>query len=152
MGDGMIISFLGHSDFREDARIKERLLFLLRREARGEDVSFFLGGYGGFDAFARRCAKEYQKENPLCSLVFVTPYLITAQREEGTRGKEYDEVLYPPLESVPPRYAISHRNRYMAERADLIVAYVAHKWGGAYQALTHARRLNKRIINLAEEE
>ena len=41
----------------------------------------------------------------------------------------YDSTVYPPLENVPHRFAISHRNRWMVENADVVVAYVLHDWG-----------------------
>ena len=145
----MIISFFGHSDFRENEEIKKRLLLILKEEAQGENTLLFLGGYGAFDDFARRCAREHQeKENPACTLIFVTPYLDNSKKGGAAL---YDEILYPPLEQIPLRYAISHRNRYMAERADLVIAFVERRFGGAYQALATARRLKKRIVNLAEE-
>ena len=58
--------------------------------------------------------------------------------------------LYPELERVPPRFAITHRNRYMVEKADLVIAYVSRARGGAYQAYRHALRKGKTVINLAE--
>lgn len=43
------------------------------------------------------------------------------------------------------------RNREMAERADLIICYIEHQSGGAYQAVQYAEKLGKTVINLAEE-
>ena len=65
-------------------------------------------------------------------------------------GAEYDGIVYPPLENVPPRYAILHRNRYMVERADLVIACITRSRGGAYQTYLHARRKGKTMINLAD--
>lgn len=59
---------------------------------------------------------------------------------------DYDETVYPPLENVPRRYAITRRNEYMADCADVIVAYVIHSFGGAYKTLCYAQRKKKRII------
>lgn len=150
----MTISFFGHADFNESEGIKERLLSVLRQEAGGKEAIFLLGGRGAFDEFARRCAQEYKKENPLSALVLVTPYMsLSYQKNHLSRQAErYDEILYPPIEEVPLRYAISHRNRYMAARADLVIVYLRHKWGGAYQAFLAAKRAGKQIINLADEK
>ena len=57
----------------------------------------------------------------------------------------------PPLEKVPPKYAISERNKWMVSEADLIIAYVKYARGGAYSGLQYARRRGKRIINLADD-
>lgn len=38
----------------------------------------------------------------------------------------------------------------MAEKADYVVAYVNRDWGGAYKTFEYAKKLNKKIFNLAE--
>jgi len=53
------------------------------------------------------------------------PYL---NREYST--DLYDDTTYPPLEDVPKKYAISRRNEWMVDQADVVVAYVTHGWGG----------------------
>ena len=149
----MTVTFFGHADFREGGREKEEMLSLFRRELDGMAVTFLLGGRGGFDEFARSCAREYQKENPLCTLVLVTPYLsLSFQKNHLSSGRErYDEILYPPLESVPSRFAILHRNQYMAKAADLVIVHVLQNFGGAYQGLLAARRAGKRILHFPEK-
>ena len=63
----------------------------------------------------------------------------------------YDGVIYPELENVPLRFAISYRNMWMIENADLIIAYVCNEYGGAYESLKFALKRKKSIINLASE-
>ena len=58
----------------------------------------------------------------------------------------YDETVYPPLESVPKRYAISRRNEWMVRESDIVVAYVIRGFGGAAKTLEFAQRKKKRII------
>ena len=64
----------------------------------------------------------------------------------------YDEIIYPEIEHIPPRFGISHRNKWMVEKADSVIAYVEHGWGGAYQTYQHAKRKKKEIWNLSERE
>lgn len=64
----------------------------------------------------------------------------------------YDSIVYPQIEDKPLRFAISYRNRWMVKGADLVVAYVNHKWGGAYKTYAYAIKLGKMIFNLAEIE
>lgn len=52
-----------------------------------------------------------------------------------------------PLETVPRRFAISRRNRWMVDAADVVVACVLHDWGGAAATLQYARQKGKRIIS-----
>ena len=40
----------------------------------------------------------------------------------------------------------------MMERADLVVAYVDHAYGGAYRSLRVAEKKEKRIINLSDPD
>ena len=37
----------------------------------------------------------------------------------------------------------------MVEKADYVVAYVEHSWGGAYQAYKYAKGKGKSVYNLA---
>ena len=64
--------------------------------------------------------------------------------------KLYDYSLYPPIEKTPLKFAISKRNKWIVNEADLIIAYVSRNYGGAYSALKYAEKLKKKIINLAK--
>ena len=45
---------------------------------------------------------------------------------------QYEETILPDgIESVPPRFAISWRNKWMIKEADIVVCYITHSWGGA---------------------
>ena len=148
----MIVTFCGHADFQKTPALSSRLLTLLAEHVGDTPAEFYLGGYGGFDSLAYEVASQYKKIHPQVSLVFVTPYLsVEYQRTHlAEAAARYDSILYPELERVPPRFAITHRNRYMVEKADLVIAYVCRERGGAYQAYRHALRKGKAVINLAE--
>ena len=98
-------------------------------------------GYGAFDSLAASVLREQKKQYPQIELVLVLAYLNTGRNTSG-----YDSTVYPPLETVPRRFAISHRNRWMVESADVVVAYVLHDWGGAATTLRCARQKKKQII------
>jgi hypothetical protein len=68
--------------------------------------------------------------------------------KELLKNDLYDISVYPPLEGVPLRFAISKRNEWMARKSDLVIAYVKHNFGGAYKAVEFAKRNGKRIINV----
>ena len=76
--------------------------------------------------------------------------LVNAMSRE-TILRQYDSTVYPPLETVPRRFAISHRNRWMVESADVVVAYVLHDWGGAATTLRCAKQKKKQIISYRDE-
>ena len=147
----MIITFCGHSDYRRRVEDEERIFAFLEELAGNEPLELYLGGYGGFDSFALKCGEVYQKLHPNVKLVWVTPYLDPKHRKNpDIEIQRYDEIVYPGLEQIPPRFAISHRNRWMVEQADAVIAFVSHEWGGAYKMLFYAKRKGRRILNLAQ--
>ena len=140
----MIIAFCGHAKFQKSAEYEQKILAFLEEKVGDNAADMYLGGYGDFDAFAYDCCKKYKKTHPHISLVFVTPYLSTHHSKHI-----YDSVIYPEIENKPLRYAIVFRNQYMVEKADYIIAYVSHNFGGAYTTYKHAQRKGKEIFNLA---
>ncbi len=119
------------------------MMAILEETVGDEPAEFYLGGYGKFDNFAYSCCQKYKITHPNVSLVFVTPYLRDAR--EG-----YDAVLYPAIEDKPLKFAISYRNRYMAEKADLAIAYICRTYGGAYTMYKHIEKKGRPICNLAD--
>ena len=137
----MIITFCGHNDVPNIDKVREWLCNVLERFIYEENVIFYLGGYGGFDRLAASVVRQKQKVNPAVQSVLVIPYLNRKYNEIG-----YDYTLFPPLESVPPRYAISKRNEWMVAQADVVIAYVTHSWGGAAKTLELARAKRKTVV------
>lgn len=80
-------------------------------------------------------------------LILVLPYLNSTMITDG-----YDETVYLPLETVPPRFAIVLRNEWMVRESDVVVAYVIRGFGGAAKTLEYARRKKKTIICYGESE
>ena len=145
----MIITFCGHSSYISDLDDEKRLLGLFEQVIHGEKVSFYLGGYGRFDGFARRCAQEYKEKYCNAELVFVSPYFGEWLNErKEILNKEYDRIVYPNLECVPKKFAILKRNEWMVKQADYVFAYVRTHYGGAYKALLYAYKHKKPYINL----
>ena len=130
------------------------MLRLLEELIGEKEAILYLGGYGIFDDFSFSCARAYKKLHAGVKLAFVTPYLNEEyqKRRAYYRKDGYDVVIYPPLENVPPKFAIVQRNKWMAEQADAVIAFIDHGWGGAYRMYQHAKRKNKAIYNLAEKE
>ena len=56
----MIIRFCGHSRHIGDVKDGSKLLALFEELSNGEDITFYLGGYGDFDIFCKNCAKRYK--------------------------------------------------------------------------------------------
>ena len=150
----MIITFCGHATFVGTKETESRLLDFFDQAIGQETVEFYLGGYGAFDEFAYTSCKKYKETHRDARLVFITPY-ITEQDQKKVLSLEkarYDAILYPEIEDKPLRFAISYRNQWMMEHADVVIAFVERDWGGAYKSYQYAKRKGKRIFNLANTE
>lgn len=142
----MIVTFCGHAQISQSEKIEQWLYDVTQRLIEQGATTFYLGGYGEFDRLAASVLRAQKKQNPQIELVLVLAYLNTVRDTSG-----YDSTVYPPLETVPRRFAISHRNRWMVESADVVVAYVLHDWGGAATTLQCAKQRKKQIISYRDE-
>ena len=148
----MIIAFAGHSFISPKNKIKEMVKEQLRNNI--IDVKFitcYLGGYGDFDEICARACRELKQEYDNIELVYVTPFISLSEQEKIKKMQSCalcDTSIYPPIENVPLKFAISRRNEWMMTNADLIIAYVNRSYGGAYKSLHEAKRKKKKIINI----
>jgi len=135
------ITFCGHKEVSDQNAVKAWLHTVCADLISEGAIEFYLGGYGGFDHLCASVLRDLKKTHAEIRLILVLPYLNSNILTDG-----YDETLYPPLENVPLRFAISRRNEWMVQESDAVVAYVTHGWGGAAKTLEHARRKKKRIL------
>lgn len=142
----MTVTFCGHAQISESNDVERWLNSVTQCLIEQGATTFYLGGYGAFDSMAASVLRKQKKLYPQIELILVLAYLNTGRDTSG-----YDSTVYPPLEAVPRRYAISHRNRWMVESADVVVAYVLHDWGGAATTLRCARKKKKQIISYLDE-
>lgn len=142
----MIVTFCGHKNVSDSTVVGKKLRVVIEELISRGATEFYLGGYGGFDSLAASTVRSLKASHPDIRLILVIPYL---NREYDS--KAYDELLYPPLENVLPRYAISKRNEWMVEEAQVVVSYVTHDWGGASKTLAFAKRKKKEIISVVPD-
>ena len=143
----MVCCFFGHKDV--PSGLAEYLLPVLDELiAEGVD-SFLVGNQGGFDSTVLHALRLLKEKHPHITYNVVLAYMPGAKEEWSA----YDpmETLYPEgLEAVHPRYAISWRNKWMIQESDVVVAYIAHSWGGAAKYVEYAKRKKVPIINIAQ--
>jgi uncharacterized phage-like protein YoqJ len=146
------ITFCGHKDVSDRQLILNKLIETLEDYFKGNtSLTFYCGGYGGFDSLASEAIDILRKRYPDTDIekIYVTPYIAASCKEKlDTLKNYYDEIIYPPLENVPLRFAISRRNEWMVESSDIIIAYVKVSWGGAAKTLEFAKKKHKQIITL----
>ena len=137
----MNVTFCGHSKTIGQDKIASWLDMILPALIEGGATTFYLGGYGDFDRLAAAAVKRQKIAYPHIESVLVLPYL---NREFDSTS--YDSTTYPPLEKVPPRYAIVKRNQWMVSESDVVISGVIHSWGGAAKTLDFARSRGKVIF------
>lgn len=118
------ISFFGHRDLfiSKDvyAATKNVICDYIDKDAN----RFLFGGYGRFDDCCYKITKELVRQNVNIHTVFVTPYInfSSALRQFGVHENNlYDEIIYPPIETVPLKFVIAKRNEYIVNNSDVVI-------------------------------
>ena len=142
----MTCTFFGHSTIYKQTEPALRSTLTELIENHGVDM-FYVGNHGDFDRTVRGVLRELSLRYPINYRV-VLAYM-PKKRGEFDADDYSDTILPEGIENVPKRFAISYRNRWMIERSDFVVTYVAHSAGsGAAQFKKLAEKKGKRVINL----
>ena len=137
-------TFFGHRDCPETIKPKLRSTIIDLIENHNVDM-FYVGNQGQFDAMVRSALKKLKQEYPHIDYAVVLAYM----PRKPSEYEDYSDTIFPEgLETVHPRYAISHRNTWMLTHSDYVITYIAHPWGGATQFAKKASALNKSVFNL----
>ena len=141
----MVCTFFGHKDTPKEIEPTLRSTLIDLIENKNVTV-FYVGNNGNFDTMVRRQLEDLSHTYPItCSVVLA--YLPT----EKNKYDNLSNTIYPEgLETVPKRFAISWRNKWMIKHSDYVVTYITHSWGGAAQFAKKARIQGKYIINLID--
>lgn len=142
----MTVTFCGHGKLMYDENVKNRLSNELEKLIKGGADTFYLGGYGNFDGLASGVLTKLKEKYPGIKRIRVIPYL-----NRDYYMKNYDQSLYPPLESVPYKFCISKRNEWMVKNSEMLICYIEFTFGGAYNTFKYAKRRGKPIINLFDK-
>jgi len=145
------VALFGHREVPDLSLLESKLVPIITELIRTNPYTvFMIGRNGEFDEYTasviKRLQREYGKENSEITLIL--PYEVA---NIDCYEKYYDGIVIP--ESVCGAHfksAITLRNRWMVEKADLILGYVERDRGGAYAAIKYAEKLGKRVINLSK--
>lgn len=114
-------------------------------------TEFIVGNYGGFDRLAARAVMSAKRYHSNITLSLLLPYHPAEKPMKTPLG--FDNTFYPPgMEKVPRKLAIICANRYMADHADYLIAYVWHPASNARNLLEYAQRKEIVISNLADQK
>ena len=144
------IAMFGHRDFCGHRQLEERLIPILRDLiCKHKFIEIYIGRDGEFDTYAATLVKRVQRDFDdyhAIELNLVLPY---PKKDMEDFEKYYDRVDIPI--SAHPKLAITKRNEWMAEQADLVLCYIERESGGAYKAFQYAQKMGKKVINFASK-
>ena len=140
-------SFFGHHDC--PSSIKPKLCEVLIDLIENQSVDmFYVGNKGAFDRLVRSVLRELVQVYPQINYAVVLERIPGKQNED--HPEDFSDTMLPEgIETVPPRFAIVWRNKWMLRQSDYIVTYVTHSWGGAAQFVSLAERQKKTVIRLS---
>lgn len=135
-------TFFGHRDCPEAVRAQVKRVVENLILHHGVDT-FYVGNQGRFDAIVRGVLREMAQTYP-----HIRYAVVLASMPNG--APEHDDTMLPEgIETVLPRFAVDWRNNWMLKRADFVVAYVTHGWGGAAKYVQKAEKSGKTVIALS---
>ncbi len=154
--DTYTVSFFGHRRIDDPLTVDRRLDALIHRLLLEKSyVEFLVGRDGDFDQLVssaiHRAKRTVRDDNS--SLVWVLPYATAEYRNHAESYQEYyDEVeISEAAKGCHYKAAFQARNRSMVDRSNLVVFYIDHNSGGAYQTMRYAQKQGIPYINLCDE-
>lgn len=142
----MVCTFFGHRTITGD--FKEELTKVLTELIVSSGANmFYVGNNGAFDRAVLNVLKELKSTYNHIDYVVVLAYFPDMKRD----GKmENIEPLFPfGREKIHPKFAIEKRNRWMIDKAQVVVTYVLGT-GGAEKFKNLAERKGKTVINIPD--
>lgn len=140
-------TFFGHRDCPDSVYplLRNTIINLIENN---NVLNFYVGNHGNFDSLVIKIFKELLPVYPNIKFFVVLAYM------PSTRNLYSEFILrnsiFPEgIETIPKRFAISHRNRWLVNNSDILVTYVTHSSGGAAQFSALAEKKHKQIINLS---
>lgn len=133
------VTFFGHRDTPKEIEPALRLTLIDLIENKNATL-FYVGNHGNFDAMVRRQLDNLSKTYP------IKYYIVLAYMPSKNDEANEHSILPEGIESVPRRFAINYRNKWMLTNSDIVLTYVTRSFGGAWEFKQTAGKMNKIII------
>ena len=144
----MVCTFFGHSNcpLAIEPILRSAIIDLIEQKGVNK---FYVGNHGVFDSITHKILKEL-------SLIYSIKCYVVLAYVPGEKYDPEDEcptdtILPDGIESVPPKFAIIWRNKWMVKKSDYVITYVKYSFGGAAQFKEFAEKQGKTVINLKTE-
>ncbi len=150
------VSFFGHRYIDRFGSAEEQVMKIISELLTTKPyVEFLVGRDGDFDQLVSSCIRKAKSKygDSNCAHTLVLPYMRAEFRDNQESFYEYyDEVELASnvLGNTHYKAAFQKRNRYMVDRSDLVVVYIDHESGGAYQTYQYALKQGKKVINIVD--
>ena len=135
------VTFFGHRDTPKETEPALRLTLIDLIENKNATV-FYVGNHGNFDAMVHRQLEDLSKTYP------IKYYVVLAYMPNKNDIPDEHSILPDGIETVPRRFAINYRNKWMLTKSDIVVTYVNRPFGGAVQFMNMATISTKAVINI----
>jgi len=143
----MQATFFGHRDAPSQLKDKifQTVLWLLEEKGVSK---FLVGAEGQFDTMVTSVLKELKKQGKSIDYCVVLAYMPYGR---SNFDKNEDTLFPEEIATALPRFAIAKRNEWMLKKSDIVVTFVKHTFGGAYQYKQKAIKWGKTVIELADD-
>ncbi len=135
------VTFFGHRDTPKEIEPVLRLTLIDLIENKNATV-FYVGNHGNFDAMVYRQLEDLSKTYP------IKYYVVLAYMPGKNDTPDEHSILPEGIESVPRRFAINYRNKWMLTKSDIVVTYVTRPFGGAWEFKQMAQMMSKNLIEI----
>ena len=107
-------------------------------------TDFYVGNNGNFDMMVYRLLQE------LSQIYDIKYSVVLAYLPNNREYNNLTNTICPEgIETVPKRFAISWRNKWMLKQADTVITYATHPSSGAWEFERLAVKQGKVVIRLA---
>ena len=148
-------SFTGHRQIKYEhrARISELVARAIDYAYNEGCREFITGGALGFDTVAAREIVKFRLAHHDVRFIILIPCFEQDKKWSDAERRLYEYLLKEANEVifVSEEYTdtcMKERNRRLAERADILIAYVGRQNSGAAQTVRMAEALGRRVYNL----
>ncbi len=138
------VTFFGHRDTPKETESALRLTLIDLIENKNATV-FYVGNHGNFDAMVRRQLEDLSKTYP------IKYYVVLAYMPNKNAEPDEHSILPEGIETIPRRFAINYRNKWMLNKSDIVVTYVTRNFGGAWEFKELSKKQDKVITELNQK-
>lgn len=134
--------------------LKLNLIHAVEDAIKAGVTDFYAGGAPGFDTIAAEATLALAPLYPGVRLHLALPSKTQSASFDAALKARYERILigadsvYYASENDNSAISMHMRNRYMVDRADVCIAYLASSAGGTFMTVSYARKKGLPILNL----